>query len=1067
MTASSATGGDFGGTVKVAAAEDCPAFLVVGARGSGEEKDGPYRVGERLTPYIRDILGRMPGNGHTHQKTLDYPATPTYNVVLWWASVLAGVSSLEQGIYDTVRTCPNTRIGLAGYSQGSLVINYVMQRLEQYTPAVLENNIGAVMLLADPIRASNGGSIFRYGYAVRENGGGGHANGHGMLGNVELPGAIQRKAMDICIVEDPVCNASSSSVLWNAVVALFNSRVHSKGYQVCCGSTSYPERTSEYFANLMMGLVGQGRPAPPEIPAPGPAPVTSVHGLADGTVLITSDTRRVYKMVGGAPIWLTSCENGLCPNPRPTTQAVINAGPAVPRDASTAKDEAGNVFKFVGGAPIHLSSCSVGCGSPVAITAGSIVNNDHMRRVPADGATAKDEAGNVFKFVGGAPIHLTTCNIAGGCGTPVPITAWSIVNYDHMRSMPVDGATAKDEAGNVFRFVGGAPIHLTTCDIAGGCGNPVGISAGSIVKGDHMRHRPSNGATMRDEAGNIFKFAGGAPIRLASCDVGCGKPVSVSAGSIVMLDHMNAVPDDGTTIVTEANQAFVFAGGAPLRLSSCEIGCDTVTRISGASVANLDHMRPVPADNATVRTETGSVYKFAGGAPLWLSNCAPGCGTPVDITQWTIDVREHMHRNPVDGTNLRAVETGTLFRTRGGEADLAGQCPAESGCGGSVTVNQASVDPIAHGVANRGPTYGTLTRYFNGKDHHTTTGRVPAGYRPEWVFGTLAQTAVSGTQALYACRMNDDTFTSVTDTCENQTKIGRLGYIYKTPPQGRPAAAIYRCTVKTAGPNLGEHFESLSETCEGHTKEFRLGYVVAQAELTRYTKGGELRSATASVASGYQPQVTLGTLPQVQMPGTVPLYSCEINGEGFSSKSETCEGQKKLGVLGFIYTAPPQGVPSAQLYRCITAAGTEHFDSLDSACGEHQAEMPLGYVVATTLLHRTMRGSDHRTGNGVFPAGYRHEWTWGYLAATQESGTRPLYSCQIGTDAFTSVESGCEGRQNLGLMGFIWDQPPPGVPSVRIYRCTVEGTVEHFDSTDAGCEGARQEFPLGYVKAVQ
>ncbi|GAA4465731.1 hypothetical protein GCM10023170_075570 [Phytohabitans houttuyneae] len=1034
----------------MAAAPICSPYLVIGVRGSGEDKVGPFGFGHRAGAYAQAASNALPAVD-TRYHTLDYAAAPVTNPLTWWGSATRGAELLVSLVYEMVSSCPGIRIGLMGYSQGAYVINLALRLMS----ADARNSVRAVLLLADPI--SWGRS--NYSKWLEEGGSPGSAyrQGHGMLGREIIPSDIEWRTTDFCIVEDKVCNSRSSNTLWNALSALMNQRVHKEGYTVCCGHRNYRAYLGGEFATRLLGQLGYGRPAPPEIPAPptGPPPVTSVNGLADGTVLVTSDTGRVYRMVGGAPIWISSCANNLCPNPRPTTQAVINAGPAVPRDAATASDEAGNVFKFVGGAPIHLSSCSVGCGSPVPITASSIVNYDHMRPKPADGATAKDEAGNVFKFVGGAPIHLSSCSV--GCGTPVPITAWSVATYEHMRPVPADGATAKDEAGNVFKFVGGAPIHLSSCSV--GCGNPVPVTGWSIATLEHMSAVPDDGSTIRDEAGNIFKFAGGAPILLASCAVGCGNPVPITGWSVATLEHMKPVPDDGTTIVSETGDTYVFAGGAPLRVPDCQVSCDTMVRISGASVANLDHMRAVPADHATVRTETGAVYKFAGGAPLWLSDCASGCGDPAEVTQWTIDTREHMHRLPVDATNLRAVETGTLYRTRGGEADLAGQCPAETGCANAVAVNQKSVDSIAHGVANRGPAYGVLSRYFNGVDHFTTVGGVPAGYRLEYAFGLLARTAEPGTVPLYACRLGTDTFSSTSSTCEGQTVVGYLGHIYAAAPADQAAIALYRCIAPGGG-----HFDSLSSTCEGKTVEFRLGFVPALAPLTRYFDGTDHNTTTAGVPAGHQPEWTLGMLSLVSQPGTLPLYSCQNGSDTFLARDAACEGKQVVRHLGYIYTAPPAGWPSIELFRCMTATG-EHFDSISATCEGKTVERSLGHLVARTLLTRAMRGSDHRTSAGIYPAGYRHEHTFGYLSAVSEAGTRPLYSCLLnGTDSFTSAAADCEGREVLGRMGWIWQQPPADGPSAALYRCTVSGTAEHFDSVSATCEGHNTEFLLGYVR---
>ncbi|MEW9548351.1 hypothetical protein, partial [Nonomuraea sp. NPDC050783] len=322
-------------------------------------------------------------------------------------------------------------------------------------------------------------------------------------------------------------------------------------------------------------------PAPPvdpppvtQPPEPIPCPqISSISAVPDGTVLQTCDTGRVYKVVGGAPLWMTSCASGMCPGtPLKVTQAIVDAGRPYPRDAATARDEGGNIFKFVGGAPVHLSSCTVGCGNPLSVPAGTLQlvhPANHLRQRPIDAATARDEAGHVFKFVGGAPVHLSSCSV--GCGNPVPVNGWSVANLDHMNPQPSDGSTAKDEAGNVFKFVGGAPVHLSSCSV--GCGSPVPITAWSVVYYEHMNPRPSDGSTAKDESGNIFKFVGGAPIHLSDCNVGCGNPVLINGWSVATLEHMNPQPSDGSTAKDESGNIFKFVGGAPIHLSDCNVGC--------------------------------------------------------------------------------------------------------------------------------------------------------------------------------------------------------------------------------------------------------------------------------------------------------------------------------------------------------------------------------------------------------------------------------------------------------------------------------------------------------------
>ncbi|WP_194916812.1 cutinase family protein [Catenulispora rubra] len=1040
----------------------CTTYWVIGARGSGEGYDGNVHMGPQLNQYGSYAAGVLPA-AQTTVESLRYDAVnigPDY-----LRSEAQGVNNLTGEIGSIIANCPNTTIGLMGYSQGAQVVHDTVNRISSNERA----HIGAVVMLADP--ESVGGAS--YTISVTTDGQPSHQHGGGAVWRSWLAADISSRSSELCLHDDPVCDADGLLDLNGSLAtAAFNSSIHTY-YGQCCGSGSgyynFPQLIGEGFGYRLMqntigGPGGGTGPGPGGGPpggggGGGPQPVTSVYGLADGTVLQTSDTGRIYKMVGGAPIWLTSCAGGLCPNPLPTTQAVINAGPAVPANGATAKDEAGNVFKFAGGAPIHLASCAVGCGRMTPISAGSIVISDHMRPAPADGTTIVDEPGDVFKFVGSAPIHLTSCSV--GCGSPVGISGASIAGLDHMRGQPSDGATAKDEAGNVFKFAGGAPIHLASCAL--GCGNPVPITAGSIVIVDHMRPAPADGTTIIDEPGDIFKFVGGAPIHLASCAVGCGSPVGITGASIAGLDHMLPVPADGATVIDEPGDVFRFAGGAPIHLSDCGIGCGAPVPISGAAIITNDHMRPVPADNAVVRTESGGLYKFAGGAPFYLTSCQPGgCGHWVQVNQWSVDTRDHMNTGPADGTNVVTVEDGTHYQAAAGEVDLADRCSA-GGCGSAVIVNQGSITPYAQSTANRGPGFGELARYWNGSDHYTAAGEVPPGYRFEGPLGVLERAQVPGTVPLQACMFHGtDEFSSLDPNCEGQTVIGTLGFIYSSPPTDQPSLPFYRCLVASNG----EHFDASDPNCEGQTTEHLLGYTIAYANYTRYSNSTTHWSSTRGLPAGFQPEWTFGMLPMTQQPGTVPLFSCMQNGTlEFTSTDANCEGQATVARIGFIWTTQPSGLPTVPIYRCLLTATGDHFDSFDSGCEGQHTEFQLGYLLARTQFSRTVSDDGHHrsTNGGALPSGFRLEGAFGYLSWTAEPGTQLLYSCQYAGGEFDSLDPTCAGYTVNGPLGYIWQQPPASVSSAEIFRCLTT-TGDHFDSADPNCEGQHDEGPLGYVE---
>ncbi|MBP2477736.1 hypothetical protein JOF53_006608 [Crossiella equi] len=165
---------------------------------------------------------------------------------------------------------------------------------------------------------------------------------------------------------------------------------------------------------------------------------------------------------------------------------------------------------------------------------------------------------------------------------------------------------------------------------------------------------PADGTTVRDERGAVFKFVGGAPIWLSDCVVDCGTPSHIPNWRIDQLDSMNPVPADGATMIDERHRIYKFVGGAPIQLSDCGAGCGTPVRVNDRSVDELNHMNAVPRTGATAKDQRNRVYGFVGGAPIRVDDCGAPCGTPVPLTDVSVDTRNHMNHKPVGGTLLRA-----------------------------------------------------------------------------------------------------------------------------------------------------------------------------------------------------------------------------------------------------------------------------------------------------------------------------------------------------------------------------------------------------------------------------
>lgn len=94
---------------------------------------------------------------------------------------------------------------------------------------------------------------------------------------------------------------------------------------------------------------------------------------------------------------------------------------------------------------------------------------------------------------------------------------------------------------------------------------------------------------------------------------------------------------------------------------------------------------------------------------------------------------------------------------------------------------------------------------------------------------------------------------------------------------------------------------------------------------------------------GYHYESTLGYLSMKPVSGTKPLYGCIAGTDHFMSTSATCEGQRVLGIEGWVYTT--QVASSAPIYRCKVTDVMDHFVSKSSSCEEQTVEYLLGYII--------------------------------------------------------------------------------------------------------------------------
>lgn len=100
-------------SVATAAADACPAALVIFARGTFEGP-GAGKVGD---PFIAALRARA-GTHTVDEHPVDYPAS------LDFPRVVDGVIDASDTIRNVAQSCPETKMVLGGYSQGAAVAAY-------------------------------------------------------------------------------------------------------------------------------------------------------------------------------------------------------------------------------------------------------------------------------------------------------------------------------------------------------------------------------------------------------------------------------------------------------------------------------------------------------------------------------------------------------------------------------------------------------------------------------------------------------------------------------------------------------------------------------------------------------------------------------------------------------------------------------------------------------------------------------------------------------------------------------------------------------------------------------
>jgi cutinase-like protein len=122
--------------VSPASADPCSDVAVVFARGTHQEP-GLGNIGQAFVDSLTSQVAPKSVSAYA----VNYPANDDYH-----ASAPMGADDASANIQGTVASCPNTKIVLGGYSQGSTVIDLASSQL----PAPVAGHVAAVALFGEP-----------------------------------------------------------------------------------------------------------------------------------------------------------------------------------------------------------------------------------------------------------------------------------------------------------------------------------------------------------------------------------------------------------------------------------------------------------------------------------------------------------------------------------------------------------------------------------------------------------------------------------------------------------------------------------------------------------------------------------------------------------------------------------------------------------------------------------------------------------------------------------------------------------------------------------------------------
>ncbi len=234
-------------TGTASAAPGCADYHWIGAAGSGQ-RDGAGLtanggMGSVVYQSYQQLKAQLAADGRTiDAEAVQYPAAPVplEGGISGWLGFLGSVgdgtdATAEQYQAYTDR-CPDSKVVLAGYSQGAMVVHRNLYKLAD------DPHFAAALLIADGDRLPIDSTIKLGSTAVAAGRGEGVAQEHSFLASTNtapLPPAIGTRTISVCDVGDPVCDYDPDAKVTPAAIAIHTAYAPTFGGPHAWGSQLY------------------------------------------------------------------------------------------------------------------------------------------------------------------------------------------------------------------------------------------------------------------------------------------------------------------------------------------------------------------------------------------------------------------------------------------------------------------------------------------------------------------------------------------------------------------------------------------------------------------------------------------------------------------------------------------------------------------------------------------------------------------------------------------------------------------------------------------------------------